>query len=90
MDARVEAIRRDPCVGIGSCTAPDECLGDEEIAWKLNEEGIISIAASIQWARDYEQMFMEQLLNTRWGEDDDPQLSEYKAWKKKLADHPIE
>jgi hypothetical protein len=34
-------------------------------------------------------MFMEQLLNTRWGEDDDPQLEEYAAWEKRLKDNPL-
>ena len=69
---------------------PDfECLSDDELSWMLNEDGIISTTAAIQWARDYEQMFMEQLLNTRWGEDDDPQLEEYAAWEKRLEDNPL-
>ena len=90
MDVRIEAIRKDPCVGSGTCSSIDECLGDDELSWMLNEDGAVSTTAAIQWARDYEQMFMEQLLNTRWGEDDDPQLVEYAAWKKKLEDNPID
>ena len=90
MDVRIEAIRKDPCVGNGTCSSIDECLGDDELSWMLNEDGVVSTTVAIQWARDYEQMFMEQLLNTRWGGDDDPQLAEYAAWKKKLEDNPIE
>ncbi|MCH2669372.1 MAG: hypothetical protein MK009_05915 [Gammaproteobacteria bacterium] len=90
MDVRIEAIREDPCVGRGTCSSIDECWSDDELSWKLNEDGVVSETAAIQWARDYEQIFMEQLLNTRWGGDGDPQLAEYAAWKKKLEDNPID
>ena len=89
MDIRVEAIREDPCVGSGTCSATDERLSDDELSWELNKDGVVSTTAAIQWARDYEQMFMEQLLNTRSG-DDDPQLKEYAIWKKKLENNPLD
>ena len=89
MDVRIEAIRKDPCVGRGTCTSTDECLADDELSWMLNHAGVISATAAIQWARDYEQLFMEQLLNARWGEDSDPELKEYAAWEKKLEDNPL-
>lgn len=90
MDVRIEAIRKDPCVGSGTCTSTDECLSNDELSWMLNESGIISAKEAIRWARNYEQMFMEQMLNTRWGASDDPQLKEYEAWKKKLEDYPLD
>lgn len=90
MDARVEAIRKDPCVGRGTCTTLDECFSDDELSWKLNEDGVISASAAIQWARNYEGLFTEQALNARWGEDDDPQLLEQIAWHKKLEENPVE
>ena len=89
MDIRVEAIRKDPCVGRGTCTSTDECFSDDELSWRLNEDGVVSTTAAIQWARDCEQIFMEQLLNARWGADDDPQLEEYRSWEKKLEDNPL-
>jgi len=89
MDTRVEAIRKDPCVGHSSCTSVDECFSDNDLVRHLNSEGISLEKDAVEWARDYEQMFMEQLLNTRWGSDDDPQLAEYKAWIKKLEDNPV-
>jgi len=90
MDVRIEAIRQDPCVGRGTCSSIDECWEDDELSWRLNENGIVSTAAAIQWARDSEQLFMESLLNARWGDDNDSELKEYKAWKKKLEDNPID
>jgi hypothetical protein len=30
---------------------------------------------------------MEQGLNQRWGEDNDPQLLQYNEWEKAKADH---
>ena len=90
MDVRVEAIRKDPCVGRGTCSSTDECLSDDTLSWELNKDGIVSTTAAIQWARDHEQMFMEQLLNTRWGDDDDSQLKEYAIWEKKLEDNPLD
>ena len=89
MDIRVEAIRKDPCVGSGTGASADECLGTDDLISLLDGYGITSEKDAVQWARDYEQMFMEQLLNARWGEDSDPELKEYATWKKKLEDNPL-
>ena len=89
MDIRVDAIRKDPCVGSGTGASVDECLGTDDLISLLDGYGITAEKEAIQWARDYEQIFMEQLLNARWGEDSDPELKEYAAWKKKLEDNPL-
>lgn len=79
-DARVKAIRNDEKVGRGSCSSVDECMTDSEIIAALNEAKITTIAAAIKWARKEQSMFLEQGLNQRWGEDDDPQLLDYKEF----------
>ena len=89
MDIRVEAIRKDPCVGSGTGASVDECFLDNDLINYLDADGITLQKNAVKWARDYEQSFMEQLLNARWGEDNDPQLEEYGAWKKKLEDNPL-
>jgi len=77
MDTLVKAIREDKLVGAGSCTSIDECFDDHEIAEELQREGITTVEGAIKWARDREGLWLEQGLNCRWGEDDDPQLKAY-------------
>ena len=89
MDVRIEAVRNDPCVGRGTCTSTDECFSDDDLTQTLDANGIISAEASIEWARDYEQVWMERRLDARWGEDSDPELKEYTAWVKKLEKNPL-
>lgn len=90
MDVRIEAVRNDPCVGRGTCTSTDECLSDDDLTWMLNADGIISTQASVEWARDWEQVWMERSLNARWGEDSDPELKAYTTWEKNLEDNPLQ
>jgi len=80
--AMVDAIRADKVVGRGTCSSIDECYSDADIMEALRDGGITTIAAAIKWAREGEEMFLEQGLNQRWGEDDDPQLEMYHDFKK--------
>lgn len=82
--AMVDAIRADKVVGRGTCSSIDECYSDADIMEALRDRGITTIAAAIKWAREGEEMFLEQGLNQRWGEDDDPQLEMYRDFKKVL------
>ncbi len=83
MDKRVEAIRAHKLVGRGSCSSIDECYSDEDLITQLNENGITeaNVAGALKWALDGEELFLEQGLNQRFGEDDDEQLKIYKDWK---------
>ena len=76
---RVTAIRDHSRVGRGTCTSVDECWDDKEIIEFLDENNITTEEGAIEWALDQEGLFLEQGLNQRWGEDDDPQLVAWDA-----------
>jgi len=75
-DPRVKMIRNDPKVGKGTCTSIDEANTDTELVDRMNEDGVTPLNA-VKWARECEGLSLEQGLNQRWGEDDDPQLKRY-------------
>jgi hypothetical protein len=79
-DARVKAIRQDPKVGWGSCTSTDECLSDQDLILDLDRAGIATAEDAVKWAHKMEGIHLEVALNARWGEDDDPQLLNWKEW----------
>ena len=83
MDKRVSAIRAHKLVGRGSCSSIDECRSDEDLTAALDEAKVAKsdVAGAIEWALDDEQMFLEQGLNCRFGEDDDEQLLIYRKFK---------
>lgn len=89
MDKRVEAIRNDMLVGHGSDTSTEMCYTDEELVEELDKLNIQTPRAAVKWAREGEEMWLEQGLNCRWGEDDDPQLLLYNEWMENLDKHPI-
>jgi hypothetical protein len=90
IDPRVAAIREHPRVGRGSCTSVDECYSDADLITLFNdvETRITSAKAAIEWALESEELFREQGLNARWGEDDDPQLLAWQAWQDEKERRP--
>lgn len=82
-DPRILAIRSHKLVGRGSCTNIDECYEDGDLIEDLDLVGIIDPEAAVKWAIEGAGLFLEQGLNARWGEDDDPQLLAYQEFKKK-------
>lgn len=79
-DERVQAIRKHPKVGEGSCTVIDECYTDAELIEELDEDGITTPEGAVEWALEIEGLKVEQALNARWGEDDDPELERWREW----------
>ena len=77
---RVTAIRNHSKVGRGTCTSVDECWDDKDIIQFLDENGVQTEEGAIEWALEQEGLFLEQGLNQRWGEDDDPQLLAWNEW----------
>ena len=80
MDRLIAAVRADRLVGRGSCSSIDECYEDAELAELL--AGCKTEKEAIATAREAEGLFLEQALNARWGDDDDPQLLAWKRWQK--------
>lgn len=83
MDIRVAAVRENERVGNGSCTSIDECWGDAELIKEFDENGITTPGAAVRWAIETEGLYLEQGLNQRWGESDDPQLLAYREFKER-------
>jgi hypothetical protein len=83
-DARVEAIRASELVGIGSCTSIDECWSDQMLILAMNEDRVLLPDDAVKWACEQEGLHLEQGLNQRWGESDDPQLLAYQEFKQKI------
>jgi len=81
---RVTAIRNHSKVGRGTCTSVDECWDDKDIIQFLDENGVQTEEGAIEWALEQEGLFLEQGLNQRWGEDDDPQLIAWNEWNGRL------
>ena len=79
-DSRVQAIRDNEKVGRGSCSSIDECYEDHELADMLDKENIKTPRQAVKWAIRHEGLHLEQGLNQRWGEDNDPQLEAYKRF----------
>lgn len=86
----IEAVRAHRLVGRGSCTSIDECYDDEELLQTLLEHDAETPEDAIRVCVELEGLHMEQGLNQRWGEDDDPQLLEYNEWKDALRDEGLE
>lgn len=81
MDAMVAAIRGDKLVGRGTCSSIDECMDDADLRRELAMDGCPTVEAALKWARKHEGLFLEQGLNQRWGEDNDPQLKAYREFE---------
>ena len=77
---RVTAIRDHSRVGRGTCTSVDECWDDKEIIEFLDDNNVTTEEGAIEWALEQEGLFLEQGLNQRWGEDNDPQLIAWNEW----------
>lgn len=74
---RVKAIRENKKIGTGTCSSIDECWSDDDLVSALDREGITNVSDALEWALKQEGLWLEQGLNARWGDDDDPELKNY-------------
>lgn len=79
--ALVAAVRADPLVGRATCSVVAECYDDADIMDELDARGIETAEAAVKWARDTQQSHLSRALDCRCGEDDDPELVEWRRWK---------
>lgn len=79
-DARVQAIRKDRKVGLGTCTSIDECWSSLEILEFLDDNNINSEKDAVKWAYVQEGLFREQGTNCSSGEPNCPLHASYKEW----------
>lgn len=68
-DPRIEAIRKDPKVGRGTCTTIDEATTDSELVIALDEAGVTTVEEAVAWAIEDEGLQIDNALNHRWGDD---------------------
>lgn len=90
MKELIEAVRKDPVVGRGSCSSIDECWSDSDLEQYLREDGITDPKAAVRWAREHEELWLDSACDARWGEDDDPQLGWKRDFEKACSDNPVE
>ena len=76
----VNAIRNNTLVGRGNCSRIDECVDNADLIVELSHYGVETVEDAVKWALDDQEFFLEQGLDQRWGEDDDPQLVQYNAF----------
>ena len=72
-------------MGKGSCSVIDECYTDSEIIEVLDKKNLHSEPEALKWAFFIQDLYLQQALNARWGDDDDPQLLAYQTWKTEMA-----
>ncbi len=82
-DPRVVAVRADELVGLGTCTSVDEAFEDPELVAHLDGMDVKTPQGAVKEMRDMEELWLEQGLNARWGEEDDPQKVAYDSFIKK-------
>jgi len=75
----VAAVRSNPRLGRGSCTHIDECFSDDELFDDILKD-CKTPEEAVKAALEFEGLKLEQGLNQRWGEDDDPQLLAYQEF----------
>lgn len=79
-DARVQAIRKDHRVGLGTCTSIDECWSESEILEFLDDNNIKSAKAAVDWAYEQEGLFREKGANCSSEEPDCELIRSAKEW----------
>ena len=85
-DPRVLAIRADELVGHATCSSIDECFEPDELVEKLDEWEVTTPSGAVTWARDHEQLWLEQGTNASSGEEGCPLVAEYRRFKAKRAE----
>ena len=87
-DPRVIAVRADVLVVRGTGSSIDECYSDSELVQYLDSFDATTPKEAVVEAREAEEIYLEDALNRRWGEDPDPELVVYNEWvaKRKAAE----
>lgn len=65
-DPRVDAVRADSKVGVGTCSVVDECLTDKELIAYLDEMRVQTPAGAVREMRKFERLKREQERETRY------------------------
>jgi hypothetical protein len=84
----IEAIRKNKLIGRGSCSSIDECYDDKEL-WKAfgAPAGNNTLEEAIQAAIDSEDIFVDRMLDCRFGDDDDKELLIKNEWDTAKAEY---
>tara|TARA_R100001244_G_scaffold43378_1_gene38989 strand:- start:197 stop:385 length:189 start_codon:yes stop_codon:yes gene_type:complete len=60
-------------------------MSDRELTTALDDNRCIGVDVALKWARDKEEYSLNAALNTRWGENNDPELIAWNKWKEARA-----
>lgn len=75
----IAAIRADRRVGRGTCSTIDECYDDAELIATFAHHG--TVRGALRAAYDLEGLFIDKMLDARWGEDSDVELKIAAEWR---------
>lgn len=89
MKTMVSAIRENRLVGRGSCMTIDECYDDSELVQALTEEHCTTVEGAIKWAVEMSDLHVEQMLNCRFGDDDDVELKISAEWEERKRNQSL-
>lgn len=89
MAEMIAAIRADKVVGVHTASVVDECYTEQELEQALRSYQIWNPRAAVQWARNVERAHLEQALDCRWGDDDDPELDIYADFQRLCEAFPL-
>lgn len=82
----VEAIRNHPLIGRGSCTVIDECYDRAEL-WPAFgiPAGNMTLDDAIKAAIKRCDIWVDRMVDARWGDDDDVELKIKDEWEAEKA-----
>ena len=83
MDPRVKAIRESKSIGRGTCSIANECMNDSDIIAELDDIGITLPEEAVAHFILMEDFQMHRMMDQRWGEDSDIQVTIKNEWEKK-------
>ena len=85
MDERIKAVRDNELVGRGTCTYANECFSDNDLLAEISHDKGPDFTAkdAVDWCIWFQDLKMNQMLECRFGEDSDPELTVYREWTAK-------
>lgn len=84
----IDAIRKHPLIGRGTCTTIDECYDRAEL-WPAFgiPAGNMTLEAAINAAIESEDLRMDRMMDCRFGDDDDAEIAMKDEWETAKAEY---
>jgi hypothetical protein len=89
IESIIDQVMAHPLLGQNPNSLTSNSLGRQGVKDHLVKFSYYAVQPSdcIKEMIEVEEQYLEEGLNSRWGEDDDPQLIAYRAWEKLKREH---